>query len=113
MAKTATLIQTVENGQVECPLQGALEVDSCLFCPALEEVDLDSDPPRLVCRVDASGAQSPNEKVAYRRLGLLRLAESLGNVSEACRRMGVTRKQYYHYKNRYQTQGFSGLIDGD
>jgi transposase InsO family protein len=51
------------------------------------------------------------EKVARQRLSVLQLAETLGNVSEACRRRGMTRTQFYEYKKRFQTFGFEGLKD--
>jgi Integrase core domain/Helix-turn-helix domain len=50
-------------------------------------------------------------KVAKHRLSVLELAEQLGNVSEACRRRGMTRTQFYEYKKRFQVQGFEGLKD--
>ena len=34
-------------------------------------------------------------KVAKQRLSVLELAEVWGNVSEACRRRGMTRTQFY------------------
>lgn len=37
---------------------------------------------------------SAEEKLARQRLSLLELAEVLGNVSEACRRRGVSRNQF-------------------
>lgn len=44
-----------------------------------------------------------------RRILVLRLAEELGNVAEACRRAGVTRTQYYEYKRRFDQHGVEGL----
>lgn len=38
---------------------------------------------------------------AHARLRLLKDAQRLGNVSEACRRHGVSRKTYYKWKARY------------
>ncbi len=35
------------------------------------------------------------EKVARKRLSVLQLAESMGNVSEACRRSGMDRASFY------------------
>ncbi len=52
-----------------------------------------------------------DEKVARHRLSVLELAEALGNVSEACRRRGMTRTQFYEYKRRFQTHGVQGLKD--
>lgn len=51
------------------------------------------------------------EKVARQRMSVLELAEALGNVSEACRRRGMTRTQFYEYKRRFQTHGLTGLKD--
>ena len=42
---------------------------------------------------------------------LLQLAERLRNVSEACRRRGVSRSQFYEYKRAFQEQGLQGLVD--
>ena len=53
----------------------------------------------------------PEEKLARGRLSVLELAEALGNVSEACRRRGVSRTQFYEYKRRFQTHGIEGLKD--
>src|SRR5579875_1639820 len=51
------------------------------------------------------------EKVARHRLSVLQLAQELGSVSEACRRRGMTRTQFYEYKKRFAAQGLEGLKD--
>lgn len=51
------------------------------------------------------------KKVVRQRLNVLQLAEALGNVSEACRRRGMNRSQFYEYKRRFQTHGIEGLKD--
>lgn len=51
------------------------------------------------------------EKLARQRLSVLELAETLGNVSEACRQRGMSRSQFYEYKKRFQEQGLAGLKD--
>jgi transposase InsO family protein len=51
------------------------------------------------------------DKLVRQRLSVLQLAETLGNVSEACRQRGVTRSQFYEYKRRFQTHGLEGLKD--
>jgi transposase len=51
------------------------------------------------------------EMVIQKRLKVLKLAEELGNVTEACRRLGVSRTQFYVYKQRYESQGLDGLRD--
>lgn len=54
---------------------------------------------------------SAEEKLARQRFSVLELAQVLGNVSEACRRRGVSRTQFYEYKRRFQTHGLPGLKD--
>ncbi len=39
-----------------------------------------------------------NEKVIKHKVGLLNLAEELGNVSKACKVMGLSRDTFYRYK---------------
>jgi transposase InsO family protein len=50
-------------------------------------------------------------KIAQNRLTLLQLAEHIHNISEACRRRGVSRSQFYEYKRAFQERGFDGLKD--
>jgi len=50
-------------------------------------------------------------KLAKHRLSALQLAEALGNVSEACRRRGISQTQFYEYKRRFQAHGLEGLKD--
>ena len=49
-------------------------------------------------------------RVAHQKLSVLQLAESLRNVSEACRQRGVSRTQFYEYKRRFQTHGIEGMV---
>jgi transposase-like protein len=51
------------------------------------------------------------KKIAHNRMTLLQLAERLRNVSEACRRRGVSRSQFYEYKRAFQEKGLDGLKD--
>ena len=51
------------------------------------------------------------KKLVRFRLSVLQLAEALGNVSEACRRRGISRSRFYEYKRRFQTHGLEGLVD--
>jgi transposase InsO family protein len=43
------------------------------------------------------------------RLRVFTLAEELGNVSEACRQMGIARSTYYAWKPRLERYGLDGL----
>jgi hypothetical protein len=49
--------------------------------------------------------------VIQQRLGVIQLAHLLGNVSEACRRMGVNRARFYEYQRRLEQFGLAGLKD--
>ena len=50
-------------------------------------------------------------KIAHGRLDLLQLAERINNVTEACKRRGISRSQFYEYKRAFQQHGLDGLID--
>ena len=50
-------------------------------------------------------------KVARQRLSVLEMSETLGNISEACRRGGMDRTSFYEWKRRFQTHGLEGLKD--
>lgn len=52
-----------------------------------------------------------DQKIARRKLGMLELAQELGNVSKACQLMGYSRQQFYEIRRNFQTYGADGLID--
>lgn len=52
-----------------------------------------------------------NDKIIKHKVGLLNLAEELGNVSRACKVMGLSRDTFYRYKAAVDEGGVDSLID--
>ena len=51
------------------------------------------------------------DKVIKHKVGLLNLAEELGNVSKACKMMGLSRDTFYRYKSAADEGGVEALFD--
>jgi transposase InsO family protein len=52
-----------------------------------------------------------NERIIRHKVGLLNLAEELGNVSRACKLMGMSRDTFYRYKEAVDSNGVDALLD--
>ena len=52
-----------------------------------------------------------SSRIIRNKLGLLKLAEELGNVSKACKIMGLSRDTFYRYQSAVQDGGISALAD--
>ena len=50
-------------------------------------------------------------KIIKHKVGLLNLAEELGNVSQACKVMGLSRDTFYRYKSAVESGGVDALLD--
>src|ERR1700733_2331908 len=51
------------------------------------------------------------QKIIKNKVGLLNLAEELGNVSRACKVMGFSRDTFYRYKSAVEAGGVESLFD--
>ena len=49
--------------------------------------------------------------IIRRKLNIIELAEQLGNISEACRKLGVSRQHYYDIKKALEEEGIEGLLE--
>ncbi len=52
-----------------------------------------------------------NNPMIKHKAGLLNLAEELGNVSKACKVMGVSRDTFYRYQELVEDGGIDSLIN--
>jgi transposase InsO family protein len=52
---------------------------------------------------------TPAEIIAHRRRRLLALGDELGNVSAACRQMGISRTRYYQWRKLADSYGLDAL----
>ena len=56
---------------------------------------------------------STHAMIIKHTVGLLKLAEEFGNVSQACKVMGYSRDTFYRYRQAVDEGGFEALVDHD
>ncbi|WP_445359636.1 IS481 family transposase [Microbulbifer sp. ANSA005] len=52
-----------------------------------------------------------NDRIIKHKTGLLNLAEELGNISKACKMLGVSRDTFYRYKEAASSGGVDALLE--
>ena len=52
-----------------------------------------------------------NEKIIRNKVGLINLAQELGNVSRACKIMGYSRETFYRYQEAVEQGGVEALLE--
>jgi len=52
-----------------------------------------------------------SQYIINRKMNIVELAEKLGNISQACRNLGVSRQHYYDIKTAIEEDGIEGLLE--
>jgi molybdenum-dependent DNA-binding transcriptional regulator ModE len=51
------------------------------------------------------------QDIVNRKFNILELSEQLGNISEACRKLGISRQHYYDIRRSLQAEGIEVLLE--
>ncbi len=51
------------------------------------------------------------QHIIRRKLNIVDLSSQLRNISEACRKLGVSRRHYYDIKTALEEEGVEGLLE--
>jgi len=49
--------------------------------------------------------------IIIRKPNIVELGTTLGNISEACRKLGISRRHYYDIKTAIEEEGLEGLLE--
>ncbi len=52
-----------------------------------------------------------DQYIIRRKLNIVELGATLGNISDACRRLGVSRQHFYDIKKAVEEEGVEGLLE--
>ena len=52
-----------------------------------------------------------DQYIFRRKLNILELGETLGNISEACRKLGVSRQHHFDIKSAIEEDDLEGLLE--
>ena len=51
-----------------------------------------------------------DQYIIQRKVNIIELGATLGNISDACRKLGVSRQHYYDIKQAIEEDGIEGLL---
>ena len=51
------------------------------------------------------------EYIIRRKINIVELGQTLGNISDACRKLGISRQHYYDIKKAIEDEGLEGLLE--